>query len=724
MYAKLTAFAAAAVLISWAGVRVFMDQPLLSQSSRSVGQASGPQITVGNLGTKLLFDAWGSPMARIMKKQQRISELIPRYMKAGGNPNRIRPIADKAGKYGDAGDMVNAERAMDELLAVLEEGQRGEEGRRPENLSSGLVEPHRKEREDFLKTVEKFNLTGVEDYLGWGVVEPSEGAWQWNIYKEDARAIKNKGLKFIPFVWVQNLPTWVRNNRSYSFASNVETGLETEALSIFAPQTRAAYDRFYRELQRQLGSEIDFLRIGSPYDYGETAYPAGAAKQVFPLKNLRSGFWVNEKEARQHFKETMRRKYRSVAELNRAWGTSFATFEALDYPRDNRKARHWLDFVRWYHEGFTEKMGELVDVVRRHFPSTPLTLNLGWPFEKVNLGQDITGLIKMMADKKVYPRTPTGMAVSFLYTKRVSTAVRHYQPPGLSSEPAADTTCEELALSFFKDLTTGVSWHFDYPPNLNKCQDALAQFRSLYKQGRQPMVDVALLYPTSSHFLENWNSWRVDERKDLFAGGFPAGLKDYAEELRDVVDFDVIDERLIEDKALPHYRIVIWPFGTTLEATTLMRIRDYVSKGGTLLVPELERCRTVEGDRGALRDLINLPQENGVRRVEKGYIIETRGDARKINTILAGAGDTRNVRGQYPGRLAPAPVVDNEVDDLLTSVFEDGFLVFNRGKRQMRKNLPASRRDARTPGYRNTPESINVPPMGIRWVDGQSGRVR
>ena len=133
---------------------------------------------------------------------------------------------------------------------------------------------------------------GVEDYIGWAVVETKPGQWDWSDYQENAREIRKAGLKYIPYVWVQNLPSWVRHGADYRFATCLEHGKASEALSIFSPKTVEAYDRVFAQLEAALGTQIDALRIGSPTDYGETHYPAGNASHAFPFAHIHMGWWA------------------------------------------------------------------------------------------------------------------------------------------------------------------------------------------------------------------------------------------------------------------------------------------------------------------------------------------------------------------------------------------------------------------------------------------------
>lgn len=106
-----------------------------------------------------------------------------------------------------------------------------------------------------------------------------------------------------------------------------------------------------------------------------------------------------------------------------------------------------------------------------------------------------------------------------------------------------------------------------------------------------PKVETALFFPTTSHYLENWEKWRGEG----FSGGFPEGLQQYAEDLRDMLDYDVVDERLVSDGFLDAYRVLIWPTGRVVESATLRRVKVWIANGGTLLITYMNSIHTVEG---------------------------------------------------------------------------------------------------------------------------------
>ena len=132
-----------------------------------------------------------------------------------------------------------------------------------------------------------------------------------------------------------------------------------------------------------------------------------------------------------------------------------------------------------------------------------------------------------------------------------------------------------------------------------------------------------------------------------FNGGFPEGLQQYAEDLRDRIDYDVLDERLVSDGFLDAYRFLIWPVGKVVESATAGKIKAWVQHGGTLLIADIESIHTVEGA-PALEDF----------PAGKGKVI--------------GIGkDVEDLESRFPEKL-------DARDGVLVSTFKGGILLFNR----------------------------------------------
>jgi Glycosyl hydrolase family 14 len=653
------------------------------QGAARLADRSTVWYTVGNLSVDLLTEAWGSPIVEVKRKANRLQELMPKAKISGEQRAELESLGKRLSQLMSGQQFAEAGRTLDRMLGIV--GQRGD---LPKGDSRAALA---RDRERMVKRARAAGADGVEDYIGWAVVETKPDQWEWSAYQENAREIHQAGLAYVPYVWVQNLPSWVRHGADARFATCLEHGKASEFLSVFSPKTEAAYDRVFDQLKQALGTQIDALRIGSPCDYGETHYPAGAANRAFPVTHTHMGWWAGEPEARQHFRRWVEKKYGSVDRLNAAWRSELTAFD-FDYPRDVTSARRWLDFVEWYHEALIERLGVLFGIARKHFPDTPICVNLGWPFEKIVLGQDLSGLVKMLASKAIICRSPTGPIVTHLYTRRVATAVHFYHCPKLSTEPVnGNAPVAEISGALFKDATTGATWHFDYLENMERAREAFQHAHSLPRHD-YPRIDAAIFFSTTAHRLENWKNWR-----EGFQGGYPEGMPQWLEGLRDILDYDVVDERLIDDGALARYRLLIWPFGTTVESRTADKIRAWVEQGGTLLVREMSALRTVEGER------VTIPAGKG-RVVDAGGSLEQ----------LAERVRTRD------GQMTGLPPLDVQKDGVLTSLFDDGLLLFNRNGKEVNLKLamPGGHWDVEYPGLAG---NVVLPPLGIRWVGRGDG---
>jgi hypothetical protein len=331
----------------------------------------------------------------------------------------------------------------------------------------------------------------------------------------------------------------------------------------------------------------------------------------------------------------------------------------------------------------------------------------------VNLGQDISGLVEMLAAKNVCVRGPTGPHVPFLYTKHVSTAVKHYRPPLFSSEPADGSASRQaIAEALFKDLTTGVDWHFDYHENLQRAEDLFAWYRQ-QPRGREPLVDVALLFPTSAHRLDNWNTWSGEG----FAGGYPQGLMQFAEALRDIVDYDVVDERLIASGVLARYSMLVWPCGLVAEKATLDEIAKWIRSGGMLLVSELVKVRTMEGEACAFAAVLQDSGTQGLRRLGQGWVYDARGELEKLPQIVFRRHDLHAIHDAWPSSVSKLPAIDRAVDGVLVSLMDEGILMLNRNEQPVTKQLPKPLTDR--PHYRNLPSEVRLEPHSLKWLPAQ-----
>jgi hypothetical protein len=132
-------------------------------------------------------------------------------------------------------------------------------------------------------------------------------------------------------------------------------------------------------------------------------------------------------------------------------------------------------------------------------------------------------------------------------------------------------------------LSCGNFGFWDWGQNPVSAANVFREYASYLTQ-EESVVDVALFFPTTAQRLCPSNS-------------FPPRLAAVGAQLRDVMNFDLLDEELIADDALRLYRVLVWLEGNCVEEQTLKVLTAWVKKGGVLVwrgshVPETVEDRT------------------------------------------------------------------------------------------------------------------------------------
>ena len=153
-----------------------------------------------------------------------------------------------------------------------------------------------------------------------------------------------------------------------------------------------------------------------------------------------------------------------------------------------------------------------------------------------------------------------------------------------------------------------------------------------------------------------------------------------------MIDYDVVDERLVAEGFLKSYRFLIWPTGKIAEAETLQKVKTWVASGGTLLIAGLENITTVEQDRGAFESLAILPATDGARQVGKGKVIRIGDKVEDLDGVFPAALDAR--------------------DGVLVSTFKGGTLLFNKTGQTVVKKM----------SVKGVPAEITLAPLQLRWI--------
>lgn len=437
-------------------------------------------------------------------------------------------------------------------------------------------------------------LTAFEDYVAWGAVERAPGQWNWEQHDGVERAMHAAGLKYVVYTWLHFPPTWLRQSPAdRTLMRCLEHGQETNYLSIFDPRTIESYDHFYKNLHDHFGDRIDGVYACILGPYGEGNYPLQVPDWV-NMGHCHEGWWCGDAYARRAFADAMQAKYGDVAKLNAAWGVSLASFAdvhpptelsdenfkptpaAFQTPHDKRR---WLDFITWYHQAMIDFSERSVQTALKYFPREKVRLKPGGTSHGINpitYGTYSPGYAKMAARYGIVLQPADCIGAPFA-DKWLGTAYHFYGVP-LGTEPSSALDRGTFVRRMFSDAACGASQFFSY--EFEQHVPEIQQYIHLYT-GKPGDTSTALFCPTTLHRL----------------GGDLSPTIQTAYALRDVCDFDVLDELLIADGALTveRYKTLLILQADIVDQPILDRLDAFKQAGGQIIAIGGMPIRNVEG---------------------------------------------------------------------------------------------------------------------------------
>ena len=463
-----------------------------------------------------------------------------------------------------------------------------------------------------LVDMKKRGLVAYEDYVAWGAVEREPGKWDWRQHDAICDAIRTAGLHYVVYNWTHFPPTWLRASKSVTLLRCVEHKQETNYFSIFDPRTVEHFDHYYRALSEHFGDRIDgvYACINGPY--GEGNYPLDASAWVVGLGHCHEGYWCADPYAVSAFQDAMRAKYENIAALNLAWGGSARSFEEIKAPHEiadgikpslqtwktAQDRRRWLDFITWYHQAMIDFAESAIQVTLKHFPREKVRTKPGGNAGGVNpiaWGTYCPGYAKMAAKYGIVLQ-PADCHGAYFGDKWISTAYKFYGVP-LSTEPAGGMDEKTFVRRMFSDASCGASQIFTY--EFDGHSSDIQKYAHLYT-GKSGDTDVAVLCPTTLYRL----------------GGDLWPMIGEADRLRELTDYDVLDEMLVLDGALgKRYRTTILFEPEFIEQAVLDRIESWIKSGGRLVVFGKKPIQNIDGVQWAAADGV------GTRRLGRGDVV-------------------------------------------------------------------------------------------------------
>ncbi len=516
-----------------------------------------------------------------------------------GEQNLLTPLEKAGGGY-LAENVLTVQQGLRDVLALP--GNAGPEVSKRQPIStrvvysgtgSGAMEPrldviqqwqiHRPVSEAKLQDsayviCREMGITSLQSYVGWAQLEPEQGKITYALYDPVVDQLRKHGLKWLPFLITGPYiatPEWFREEKGVD-AVCLEHGIPIRIQSIWNPELRMGVRRFLELFKAHYEpAVIEALNLGISGNWGESIYPAGGG---FDMQGVHThiGWWCGDKYARTDFRRWLKNKYNNVVALNIAWETAFGGFEEVEpfLPEDAPSRRAVTDLKDWYTGSMTDYAEFWVKTAREMYPELPIYLCTGGDGEAA-LGADFSAQAKMCAKYNAGLRITNmsdDMLQGFAITRMVSSATRLYGGY-YTSEPGGQNSPKGIAGRIFDIVAGGgrgayfKSLYSD-AKGATDCGEVFQNFAD-YLKPYSPELPVAALMPNSS----------------MVPGKTPLSrFLARSAQLRDVLNFEFIDENMVSDGLLDRFKALVLLSGNVLEASTLEKLGSWVENGGVLFV--------------------------------------------------------------------------------------------------------------------------------------------
>jgi hypothetical protein len=441
--------------------------------------------------------------------------------------------------------------------------------------------------------LKKLGLVVNEDYVAWGAVEREPGQWNWKQHEAMQETLHGAGLKYVVYNWAHFPPVWLREQpEKRTLMRCLEHGQETFYLSIFDPRTIEWYDHFYRNLKEHFGERIDAVYACILGPYGEGNYPL-RVPDFINMGHCHEGYWCGDVYAIKALQTAMERQYRSISKLNRAWNTNYKSFLELRPPKQqenfkpsleafptSQDKRRWLDFITWYHQAIVDFAGHSVKTVLKYFPAEKVRMKPGGNYGSVNplpWGTYSPAYAKMAKGSGIVLQ-PADCQGAIFGDKWMGTAYQFYGVKECT-EPAGNLGDKAFVQRIFSDASCGAAQLFTY--DFTRHASNVQKYIHLFT-GKGGDTEIAVYCPTTLYRLG------VNLHPTIVAS-YP---------LRDLCEYDVLDELLIADGALTprRYKAVIIFQGQIIDQPILDKMEKFRRAGGKIIVTGQMTITNVEGN--------------------------------------------------------------------------------------------------------------------------------
>lgn len=448
-------------------------------------------------------------------------------------------------------------------------------------------------------------VTSIESYVTWETCErDGKDKWDWSQWDKQVKILQDNDLKWVPFIILgpaYSTPNWFRASADHIPCRCLEHEIDSKIESRWNPNLPRYIERFISEFAKRYGKTgvIESVLLGIQGDFGEAIYSVTGGGWTFNIPgeyHNHAGYWCGDEYALASFRRYAAEKYGSADAVNKAWGTSFASIDKVDFPGrkeglaafearissgDPQVRRRWLDFIDWYRAEMTDWSEWWIATTRKYFPDTPIYLCTGGdaePHHGSNFAEQCRVAAKYGAGVRI-TNEASDYATNFVITRWVASAGKYYGAY-FGFEPAGAEDEKGIVARIYNATASGANQLHDYNPNVVSSQSRIdaqrAHIRWLFHVPK-PVVPVALWYPNVAMTL-HW-------------GGYfqKAGM------LRDLVDYDYVDETMLRNGALATHRVLVILHGNIMEKGDADLIAKWIADGGRAIVMGVDKFESVEG---------------------------------------------------------------------------------------------------------------------------------
>jgi len=557
----------------------------------------------------------------------------------------------------------------------------------------------------------KIGITSLQSYVTWAEIEKKPNKIDFSSYDTLIEKLIKHKLKWVPFIIMgpnYATPKWFQESNESVYARCLEHEKNSKIQSIWNPYLPKYVNHFLNLISNHYAKTNIFesILLGISGNWGESIYPSWGG--FYGGFHTHPGFWCGDEYALQCFREYIQKKYSSIQCVNKSWQTSYNNFSQILFPPIKHSQMHtelrrilhtipkrirnllkylfinyidyhyiyslinkihskslnkitsqnkrWLDFVEWYITSMTNWAEFWVKTARKYFPQTKIYLvtgGHGQPF----LGADFSAQIKMLSKYNAGIRITNltyAYSISFPRTRLISSAARFYNSY-FSTEEAGVNSADGITMRVFDAISSKARGA--YFKNLiglghdfctNKYFRIAQPFEGVinfiknrkYLLSSDLIIDMAVLFPKIS-IIQNINVLNSFYRK--------------CSKLRDIINFDLLDENMIYDGAINNYRFLAILKTSYLSYNLIKIIIQWIKDGGVLIIHNKIKVLS-PGSQEIIKQYFLF--KNKFKKINKGYIVKESKNKNFLKFIKA---VVYNSKKKYPWAGIPEIGDDKKV---------------------------------------------------------------